>query len=177
MRPKNRVYCIAGGRSKMLFETEKKALTFIKFNKDEIEEETGYAPIRAYYCDVCFGWHVTHIPDGSKIEMQQQILQEYNDYKEKSAKMKAQQAKERKELLAKLRPEYREHNSKILLETKALVENAVNLYENGEITSARKVLRKAHSKSLEIKKCEGISIKEFTKIRHEIQLLLNAYTK
>ena len=28
----------------MLFETEKKAETFIKFNSDEIEEESGYKP-------------------------------------------------------------------------------------------------------------------------------------
>ena len=59
MRPKNRIYCRECGRSKLVFETEKKALTFIKFNADEILEETGRAPSRAYYCQCCGGYHVT----------------------------------------------------------------------------------------------------------------------
>lgn len=59
MRPKNRIYCRECGRSKIVFETEKKALNFIKFNADEILEETGRAPTRAYYCQCCGGYHVT----------------------------------------------------------------------------------------------------------------------
>jgi len=43
----------------MLFETEKKAETFIKFNSDEIAEETGYKPERSYFCTYCGGWHIT----------------------------------------------------------------------------------------------------------------------
>ena len=43
MKPnKNIVYCTDCNRRKMLFETEKKADNFMKFNNDEIEEETGY---------------------------------------------------------------------------------------------------------------------------------------
>ena len=38
MKPKNRVFCYDCGRPKLLFETEKKALNFIKFNADEINE-------------------------------------------------------------------------------------------------------------------------------------------
>ena len=59
MRPKNRIYCRECGRSKLVFETEKKSLNFIKFNADEILEETGRAPTRAYYCQCCGGYHVT----------------------------------------------------------------------------------------------------------------------
>lgn len=60
MKPiKSRIYCPECGRQKILFETEKKALNFIKFNSEEIEEESGRAPIRAYYCEFCGGWHVT----------------------------------------------------------------------------------------------------------------------
>ena len=33
----------------MRFETEKKALNFIKFNSQEIEKETGKAPTRCYF--------------------------------------------------------------------------------------------------------------------------------
>ena len=47
MKPSKRIYCRECGRSKLLFETEKKALTFIKFNADEIEAETGRKPERA----------------------------------------------------------------------------------------------------------------------------------
>lgn len=59
---KNKVHCLDCGRAKMLFETEKKALTFIKFNKDEIEAENGYRPVRTYYCMFCNGWHTTSNP-------------------------------------------------------------------------------------------------------------------
>lgn len=39
MKPtKNRVYCRDCGRVKMLFETEKQADTFIRFNREEIAE-------------------------------------------------------------------------------------------------------------------------------------------
>lgn len=59
MKPKNRVFCPECGRSKMLFETAKKAYNFIRYNAEEIEEENGVAPIRAYYCKCCCGWHLT----------------------------------------------------------------------------------------------------------------------
>lgn len=59
MKPKNRIFCMQCHRSKLLFETEKKAFNFIKFNADEIMEETGRAPNRVYYCSCCGGYHVT----------------------------------------------------------------------------------------------------------------------
>ncbi len=60
MKPiKNRYYCNGCSRVKMLFKTEEKALNFIKYNSEEIFNETGVAPIRAYYCQYCGGWHVT----------------------------------------------------------------------------------------------------------------------
>lgn len=43
----------------MIFETETKANTFIKFNSDEIARESGYAPVRAYHCLACNAWHLT----------------------------------------------------------------------------------------------------------------------
>jgi len=64
MKPtKNRYYCEDCGRIKMLFETEKKADNFIKFNADEIEENMGFKPERSYYCISCGGWHVTSKTD------------------------------------------------------------------------------------------------------------------
>ena len=64
MKPvKNRVLCKECGRTKMLFESEKKALNFIKFNSEEIKESKGRAPVRAYFCEFCGGWHVTSRPN------------------------------------------------------------------------------------------------------------------
>ena len=59
MKPSKRIYCRECGRSKLLFETEQKALRFIKFNADEIEAETGRKPERAHYWECCGGWHTT----------------------------------------------------------------------------------------------------------------------
>ena len=60
MKPKkNTIFCYGCHRSKMLFETKSKADNFIKFNKDNILEENGYAPVRSYYCEFCCGYHVT----------------------------------------------------------------------------------------------------------------------
>jgi hypothetical protein len=60
MKPtKSKVFCVECKRYKMLFETEKKADTFMKFNSIDIELETGYSPTRSYYCVYCGGYHVT----------------------------------------------------------------------------------------------------------------------
>lgn len=60
MKPtKNRVFCPDCWRAKMVFPTLKKALNFIRYNKQDIIKEHGYAPVRAYYCGACNGWHLT----------------------------------------------------------------------------------------------------------------------
>lgn len=60
MKPtKNRIYCVGCSKPKILFESRKKALNFIKFNASEIQEENGISPKRAYHCIYCGGWHVT----------------------------------------------------------------------------------------------------------------------
>lgn len=60
MKPnKSFVYCTNGNRRKILFETEKKAENFMKFNNEEIKKESGYSPQRSYYCIFCNGWHLT----------------------------------------------------------------------------------------------------------------------
>lgn len=60
MKPtKNKVFCRDCNRTKMLFPSEEKALNFIKFNSEEIAEESEKVPVRAYFCDFCNGWHVT----------------------------------------------------------------------------------------------------------------------
>lgn len=60
MKPtKNTIFCVSCKRPKMLFESQAKADNFILYNKEEIEEENGKAPVRSYYCRLCGGWHVT----------------------------------------------------------------------------------------------------------------------
>ena len=50
MKPKkNRIYCNACGGVRILFPTKKKADNFIRFNADEIMDETGKAPVRSIY--------------------------------------------------------------------------------------------------------------------------------
>lgn len=92
MKPvKNRVYCYDCGRNKMLFESEKKALNFIKFNGDNIEEESGKKPLRAYFCQSCCGWHITSKGDKTyKVTPTDKIIDLYNKEKEakKNEKMK-----------------------------------------------------------------------------------------
>lgn len=58
MKPKKRIYCPDCNRPKMLFETERKANDFIKWNGGDIE--TGGESLRAYYCPSCCGWHISH---------------------------------------------------------------------------------------------------------------------
>ena len=60
MKPKNRVMCADCGRLKMLFETEKKALNFIKYNGEEITDNTER--LRVYFCPSCGGYHITSKP-------------------------------------------------------------------------------------------------------------------
>lgn len=59
MKPlKTQVFCPCG-RSKMFFESEEKALKFMEFNNQHVQDSTGRSPIRAYYCKACCGWHLT----------------------------------------------------------------------------------------------------------------------
>jgi F0F1-type ATP synthase epsilon subunit len=89
MKPtKNRVLCKDCGKYKMLFESEKKANTFIKFNGNEIEAESGYKPERSYYCIYCGGWHLTSQKEYIEIKSKTEILLEkYNEEKERKAKL------------------------------------------------------------------------------------------
>ncbi len=96
MKPtKNRVYCLDSKRNKMLFETEKKALTFIKFNKNEILNDNGYAPSRAYFCIACNGFHVTSNEVVWDIKSHTEIiLEKYQTTLEKATIIKQEKNKE-----------------------------------------------------------------------------------
>lgn len=59
----NRVFCVDCGRHKCRFDTEEEALRFIEYNGHDIYEQSGKAPVRAYPCVACGGWHITSRPD------------------------------------------------------------------------------------------------------------------
>lgn len=60
-KPKNnRVMCPDCGRAKMLFDSERKAKDFIKWNGGDINTHGG--ELRPYYCPACCGWHITSKP-------------------------------------------------------------------------------------------------------------------
>ncbi|MGJ8592291.1 MAG: hypothetical protein ACSHXF_07070 [Aquaticitalea sp.] len=63
MKPtKNRHFCNGCHKVKILFDTKKRAYNFLKFNRQQIFKENGFAPIRSYRCHYCDGWHVTSRP-------------------------------------------------------------------------------------------------------------------
>ncbi len=69
MKPRrNIVFCHGSNRKKMIFDSQSKADNFIKYNRDEILEENGKAPIRSYYCELCCGYHVTSNPSSESGE-------------------------------------------------------------------------------------------------------------
>ena len=47
-------------RPKMLFETQKQADNFIKWNGSDIDTQGG--ELRSYFCKACGGWHITSKP-------------------------------------------------------------------------------------------------------------------
>ena len=104
MKPtKNRYFCKDCGRQKMVFESERKADTFIKFNGEEIEEETGYKPERSYFCTYCCGWHVTSQKEYLAIKSRtERILDLFEHEKEKKVQLREEKeflrAEKQKEL-------------------------------------------------------------------------------
>lgn len=87
MKPtKNKVFCRNCNRHKMLFETEKKANRFIEFNKEEIQEESGYSPQRSYFCLFCGGWHVTSIKEEIGTTKKEFMYQQYLEQKKNASK-------------------------------------------------------------------------------------------
>lgn len=94
-------------RTKILFETERKAENFIRFNSAEIAEQSGYSPVRSYYCIVCDGWHVTSVKDAGKIpDRAAAVVEEF-----KKAKQLKAEAKERR---SALRKEWRDKQEEVL---------------------------------------------------------------
>ena len=56
----SRTMCPHCGRPKHRFESENEAYLFIAYHGDQMIEETGYKPERAYWCEACGAFHTTH---------------------------------------------------------------------------------------------------------------------
>lgn len=111
MKPtKNRMFCKDCGRTKMLFETEKKAEGFIKFNSEEIEEISGYSPQRSYYCLFCGGWHVTSIKETFGLSKKEQLFAQYQQ--EEAKKKEEKVINQSKIILKKLSETEKQNNEK-----------------------------------------------------------------
>lgn len=81
-KPKNRIMCPDCGKQKMLFETEAKANSFIKWNKDTISNGDE---LRAYYCPACCGWHISHMKFHKNMEGRtDKLIEAYNKEKAKA---------------------------------------------------------------------------------------------
>lgn len=50
--------CPDCGKQKMLFETEKQAQNFLKFNEEAVNPD-GTREMRVYYCPACCGYHIS----------------------------------------------------------------------------------------------------------------------
>lgn len=158
------------------FRDRKKALLFIKFNSDEILEDNKVTPARAYYCESCMGWHVTHIKDGNKIEQRiaegkakQEEMESW--ITEQKRQMKLKLAEKRQEL----RPQYQVHNNNVYKMAQELLEHAKKLYQEGNVREARDSLNKALKTSMNVKTFKGRGGGLFKSLRREINNLLAQY--
>jgi hypothetical protein len=85
MKPtRSRLYCRDSGKHKILFETEKKAENFIRFNAEEIKAGSGFSPVRTYFCISCGGYHVTSKETNPEVSRSERVLEDYNRLKQEA---------------------------------------------------------------------------------------------
>ncbi len=161
MKPtKNRVFCNECQRPKMLFETEKKALLFMKFNNEEIAEENEKVPSRAYFCEACAGWHLTHFIDPQRNKSRTQRAIEFLNTQKEIQKERKQAQKE----IQKKRKQAQK-------ETHSFVQNQLTeidtLIKNGNTDEALVLVKNL----LELSKTKYIEPKLLKQIRYRFQLI------
>jgi hypothetical protein len=164
MKPiKNRFFCKDCGKIKMLFDTEKKAYTFIKFNSNEIENEMGYKPERSYFCEYCGGWHVTSKKENLTFKSKtEKVLDLYEQEKEKKILEKEKRALLQTEKQEKLKEKFE------------IIEKCISILERTEKDTGyyREKLNQA-LQELELAKNIGWSSREMVKKRNRIEEVLN----
>lgn len=138
MRPtKSRIFCPECQRMKTVFDSEKAALKFIEYNSEEITAEGGYAPTRAYYCDLCCGWHITSHKAFHHKTKRREMLDHYMEKEREKKELKAQQKakKANKTVNSPLVP--------FLTEAMKLTQGAIESFQSGDTDSARQLIEKA----------------------------------
>lgn len=173
MKPKkNQIFCVACGRPKMLFETKAKANNFIKFNSSEIMEESGKAPIRSYYCEICGGYHVTS--NNSKthaewLDIRDKVLAEEVDRRVKTnLKPKSNQKQTNQEPKSK-RAKAKENKLYMLeqLEQSDILMTKGMLDEAGELLAKCRFRLQAVEQSMNEAKLDG-----FTRCKDQMEKLM-----
>ena len=147
MKPtKNRVFCHDCGKVKMLFESEKAANTFMKFNSEEIAELNGHAPIRSYFCIACNGWHVTSHPEDEKyaVSRTERVINNYKRMKEE--RMKANELKNEKGNDKEKRKELHEKIMNLFLLTIDIY-NSLFSHEMGECVRLMAAFHKSYQET------------------------------
>ena len=171
MKPtKNQIFCVACGRPKMLFETKAKADNFIKFNSSEMMEESGKAPIRSYYCEICGGYHVTS--NNSKthaewLDIRDKVLAEEVDRRVKAnLKTKSNQKQTNQEPKSK---GAKENKLDILeqLEQSDILMTKGMLDEDGELLAKCRFRIQAVEQRMNVAKLEG-----FTRCKDQMEKLI-----
>ncbi len=149
MKPtRGRVYCKESGKHRLWFENEKKAYLFIKFNSEDIEAESGFAPNRAYYCISCDGWHVTSKEAGNYLKSRSEIMiDKLREDKEKRELAKAKARMRKEEMQFELK--------KLLQNAETLINSAIEKLKEGNLNQCTDFLNKAFGELNESKKISG----------------------
>ena len=138
MKPsRSLVYCLETRRQKILFKSESKADNFIRFNADEIRENSGYAPVRSYYCISCGGWHVTHLPEFRREKTISEIMTDkMNEAIENRKKARMAVSQQRKEI--------KRRNALIIDDIKSSFETIRSFVDSGDNDKAEATLLEAY---------------------------------
>ena len=161
----------------MLFETSKKAENFIKFNRDEIEAESGYGPQRSYHCMFCEGWHVTSIKENIGLSRKERIFEQFRQEEKEEKRIKVENNEERNKKMKDLEGQIKEmehfQKEKFFSDTIDILKNEIELRKNSESTGNKKRLKELRQ-DLEIhyyvRKESGIQTVNKTKMQSQMSI-------
>lgn len=99
------VDCPIVGHKIKVYETEKDALTYIKFNAE------GDTSLHAFYCTMCGGWHVSHnVPSAEQMQQVYDMIDKKRELDEASRKEKREMRKLKEKRVQDLIDLYNEIN-------------------------------------------------------------------
>ena len=159
MKPtRNKHFCNGCGRTKMLFESQSKADNFIKFNGEDILEETGRKPVRSYYCDFCGGYHVT---SSDSSEVGERIDRRDHHVMDKAV------------LWGRSKTDYKQHSNAL----RQKLDQARNLIINWEQKEAQEKLLICFPELEKLKKMHPLQIGKLMVIQHKMDVIQNVLNR